>query len=416
MYKIKPLALLFFAILITHSSHSQNNTNSPYTRFGFGDISDTNNGEQRAMGGVSIGTRNNTGINAVNPASYSSVDSMTFMFDLGASALMSHFSDSQGGVTKANGNLEYLTLQFPITKWLGFSAGALPYSFVGYNFYNNDTTYLNNLSSRDTIPCTKSFIGDGGFSQVYMGFSANLFKHVSLGVNAYYMFGTINNYRDLTSTLSGFTATSESNTLKANNFRFRYGVQFYNTFDKKHDVTLGLIYESKTSLKGSFKKTLSGVLVEPIDSSSNFETPQIFGLGLYYTYNKSLSIGVDYSLQQWNDVKFNSDNIGSLGNRSKLSIGLDFMPNPFGRKYSDHVHYRAGYNISDSYFNVYGQNLPKNYGFSVGIGLPLKNSSTVLNASLEYGKIGSLDLLKEDFYKLTFNFTFNEHWFFKRKL
>jgi len=416
MYKNKALVLTLLAILIAFSAHSQNNTNSPYTRFGFGDISDTNNGEQRAMGGVSIGARNSNSINSVNPASYSTVDSMTFMFDLGTSALMSRFSDSRGAVTKANGNLEYLTLQFPLAKWLGFSAGALPYSFVGYNFYHNDTTYVNNLSTQDTIPYTRSFIGDGGFSQVYMGLSAKFFNHLSVGVNAYYMFGTINNYRDLTfSSTSGYTSTTEANTLKANNFRFRFGAQLYNTFAKKHDVTLGFIYEQKAKLNGNFTKATTGVLADTVPPIYGFETPTIYGLGLYYTYDKKLSIGVDYSMQQWKDAQFFGKK-DSLGNRSKLSIGLDYMPNPLGRKYSDHVHYRAGFNMSDSYFNVNGQNLPKNYGFSVGVGLPLKNSSTVLNATLEYGKIGNVGLLNEDFYKLTFNFTFNEHWFFKRKL
>ncbi|MEI8271987.1 MAG: hypothetical protein WCG08_05150 [Paludibacter sp.] len=416
MYKIKlltiTLSILFFAQLV----QSQNNTNSPYTRFGYGDISDTNNGEQRAMGGVSIGSRLNTGINSVNPASYSSVDSMTFMFDLGVAGMMSHFSDSRGAVTKANGNLEYLSLQFPVTKWLGFSAGALPYSFVGYDFYNTGTTITINQPKNDTISNTKSFNGSGGFSQVYMGLSANLFNHVSLGVNGYYMFGTINNSRDVSySATSGFTSTTEYNTLKANNFRYRLGAQFYNTFAKKHDVTLGVIFEPKAKLNGNFKKTLSGILVEPTDSSSSFETPGIYGLGLYYTFDKKLSIGIDYSIQQWKDAQF-SGKTDSLGNRSKISIGVDYMPNPISRKYSDHVHYRAGFNLSDSYFNVNGQQLPKNYGFSVGVGLPLKNSSTVLNASLEYGKIGSTSLLNEEYYKLTFNFTFNEHWFFKRKL
>ncbi len=416
MYKIKlltfTLSILFFAQLV----QSQNNTNSPYTRFGFGDISDTNNGEQRAMGGVSIGSRLNTGINSVNPASYSCVDSMTFMFDLGVAGMMSHFSDSRGGITKANGNLEYLSLQFPVTKWLGFSAGALPYSFVGYDFYNNGSTITINQPKNDTISNTKSYNGSGGFSQVYMGLSANLFNHISLGANGYYMFGTINNSRDVSyGATSGFTSTTEYNTLKASSFRYRLGAQFYNTFAKKHDVTLGVIFEPKTKLNGNFKKTLAGILVEPTDSSSSFETPGIYGLGLYYTYDKKLSIGIDYSIQQWKDAQF-SGKTDSLGNRSKISIGVDYMPNPISRKYSDHVHYRAGFNMSDSYFNVNGQQLPKNYGFSVGVGLPLKNSSTVLNASLEYGKIGSTSLLNEEYYKLTFNFTFNEHWFFKRKL
>jgi len=40
----------------------------------------------------------------------------------------------------------------------------------------------------------------------------------------------------------------------------------------------------------------------------------------------------------------------------------------------------------------------------------------MLNASIEYGKIGSADLLQEDYLKLTLNIVFNEHWFFKRKL
>ena len=416
MYKIKSIILILSAIFLAQLTSGQNNTNSPYTRFGFGDISDTNNGEQRAMGGVSIGTRSNSSINTVNPASYSCVDSMTFMFDLGVSGLMSNFSDSPTRrVTKANGNLEYLSLQFPLTKWLGFSAGALPYSFAGYNFHNSGSTPQYD-SSTDSVQFTKNFHGDGGFSQVYMGLSAKLFNHISLGFNTYYMFGTINNYRDLIfSSTSGIAPTSESNALKANSFRVRFGAQIFNTFAKKHDVTLGVIYEQKAKLDGNFVKTTTGVSADTIAPIYGFETPTIYGLGLYYTYDKKLSIGIDYSMQEWKDVQFKGIT-GELNNRSKWAIGLDYTPNPLGRKYSDHVHYRAGFSTSDSYYNVYGQNLPKNYSLSLGIGLPLKNSSTVLNTSFEYGKIGSLDLLNEDYYKLTFSFTFNEHWFFKRKL
>jgi len=40
----------------------------------------------------------------------------------------------------------------------------------------------------------------------------------------------------------------------------------------------------------------------------------------------------------------------------------------------------------------------------------------MLNLGVEYGKIGSADLLSEDYFKLTLNIVFNEHWFFKRKL
>ena len=416
MYKNKLFLILVSIFVFSQFSNSQNNTNSPYTRFGFGDISDNNNGEQRAMGGVSIGTRLNTSINSVNPASYSAVDSMTFMLDLGVTGLVSHFSEGNASVNKGNANLENITMQFPLTKWLGFSAGMLPYSFVGYQFSKSDTTYLNDIQKTDSIGYARSFSGNGGFSQVYMGLSANLFNHISIGVNAYYMFGTINNYRDISfSNVNGFTSTTQYNTLKANNFRFRFGTQIYNTFDKKHDFTLGLIYEQKAKLNGSFSTITTGVLTDTVPPKYGFETPTMYGVGLYYTYDKRISVGIDYSLQQWKDAQF-FGKTDSLGNRSKLAVGFEYLPNPKGRKYSDRVRYRAGFNTSDSYFVVKGQTLPKNYGFSVGLGLPLKNSNTVLNATFEYGKIGSTSLLNEDFYKLTFNFTFNEHWFFKRKL
>jgi len=420
MYKNKvlfPIILLLFAAQITVS---QNNTNSPYTRFGYGDISDNNSGEQRAMGGVSIGTRSHYGINTVNPASYSSVDSLTFMFDIGSSVLGSRFSESSTkSHTTFNSNLEYVTMQFPLSKTLGFSLGMLPYSFSGYNFQTTDS--IVNVE-QDTINYTKSFSGSGGFTQVYTGISVSFFNHISLGVNAYYMFGTIKNSRLLyLGSTNGYSSTNQDNTLIANNFRFRFGAQFYNTFAKKHDVSLGLIYEPQAKLNGSFSQITSGVLTDTITPNYEFELPTIYGIGLNYTYDKKISIGLDYSFQGWSDAKFfyQSDsltNSENLYNRSKVALGLEYMPNPYGRKFSDRIRYRAGFNMSDSYFKVGGEKPANNFGITFGIGLPLQNSNTVINASFEYGKIGSTSLIREDYFKFTFNAVFNENWFFKRKL
>jgi hypothetical protein len=423
MYKNKIFFLVISSLFIIQFANSQNNTNSPYTRFGYGDLSDTNSGEQRAMGGVSIGARSNQSINSVNPASYSSVDSMTFMFDLGTSALISRFSEPTGGKTSFTSNLEYITMQFPLKKWLGFSAGLLPYSFSGYNFYINDTASIyTNTDEPNKIAYTKSFSGIGGFSQVYTGISANLFNHLAIGVNAYYMYGSVNNYRNISfANSTGFTSSTQLNSITANNFRFRFGAQLYNTFAKKHDVTLGVIYEQKAKMNGNFIQINSGVLNDTIDvpGSTDFEMPTIYGLGLYYTFDKKLSLGLDYSMQQWADAKF-LGKTDSLSNRSKLALGIEYIPNPKGRKFSDKIKYRAGINMTDSYYKVEGETLPKNFGISFGLGLPLynkvSNATSMLNTTFEYGKIGSNNTLREDYFKFTLNIAFNEHWFFKRKL
>jgi len=395
---------------------AQNNTNSPYTLYGFGDISDNYSGEQRAMGGVAISSRSRTSINTVNPASYSAVDSMTFMFDMGVSMLGSRFSNNGTGTSKLNSNLEYITMQFPLWKNTGFSMGVLPYSFTGYNF--STTEILDTKTYPDTVNATRSFFGQGGISQAYTGFSIQLLKHLSLGVNAYYMFGNNLNNRYLTFDNSEFASSYQRDSIKVNSFRFRYGLQYNQLFNKKHDFTIGAFYELKTAINATYSQSTGSVIDSPTPFQTvykEFETPESFGLGLNYNYNKQFTVGLDYSMQKWADVKFMGVT-DTLANRSRLAIGTEFIPNSRGRKYFDRVTYRFGLNTSDAYYKVNGQLPPKNFGITFGLGLPLRNTKSVVNASFEYGKIGTSTSLREDYLKFTLNAVINENWFFKRKL
>lgn len=417
----KSLVFLIIALAIAAlpAAKGQNNTNSPYTRFGYGEISDNTSGEQRAMGGVAIGARSPHRINTVNPASYSVSDSLTFMFDFGASALLSTFSDSPSRRTNTfNANLEYLTLQFRLFKGIGLSAGLLPYSFAGYNYYSSGySTMPNHGGVTDTLGYTQSFSGTGGINQVFLGLSFDLFNHVSLGANAYYMFGSYDNARSLAFTSTDYASTSETSSIEVSSFRFRVGAQVYNTFADKHDVTLGFIYEPKLALKGTASRTTTGTVgTETINLSNGFETPQMFGGGLYYMYNHQLSVGVDYSLRQWGNALYYGET-GSLVNSSKLAVGFEYQHDYKGRKFGDRIMYRLGANMSEPYYEVNGMKPGKSFGLTCGIGFPLPSSSrTMLNFAFEYGKVGSHSLLKEDYFKFTFNFSLAETWFFKRQL
>ncbi len=418
MYKNKVLFLVISISLTIQFANSQNNTNSPYTRFGYGDISDNNTGEQRAMGGVSIGSRSQFSINNVNPASYSIVDSTTFMFDIGSSALISRFSDGNKTKATTNANLEYINMQFPLSKTVGFSAGLLPYSFSGYNFYTTGQTTILSNTTPTNLTYTKLNNGSGGFSQVYTGSSVNFFNHLSIGVNAYYMFGNLNNYRSINFSSTNITGATQANSIEVKNFRFRYGAQFYNTFEKKHELTLGFIFEQKGKLNGNYSQITTGVTTDTTTnsfSSSDFDLPMMYGVGLNYTFDKKISVGMDYSMQEWSKAKYFAKT-DSLSNRSKLAVGIEYTPNPVGRKFADRIRYRAGFNMSDTYYKIDGLKPNKNFGITFGLGLPLRNSNTVINATFEYGKIGGVSKLNEDYLKFTFNAIFNEHWFFKRKL
>lgn len=412
--------ILFAAILLITTAHfavSQNNTNSPYTRFGYGDISDATATELRGMGGVSLGNRSQNTINSVNPASYSSVDSLTFMFDLGAGMRFSHFSDSKNSNNTLNANLEYMTMRFPLAKWLGFSAGLLPYSLVGYNFSQSDSLQIPRNSPSENpykVGYQQTFSGSGGLSQLYGGLSVGLFKHISLGANLYYLFGDVSNYRTLTfGATTGYSPSLYTNQLKASDFKLRYGLQAYHTFAGKHDVTLGIIYENKSTLNGEFTSVLNN---DTLRSVKGFELPQTLGVGLSYTFDKKLTVGMDFTQQKWGDALFFGKK-DSLVNTSKIAFGAEYIPNPTGRaKYSDHIRYRVGFSTTNQYYRFGSGSQPNNYVVSVGVGLPTRTGKSMMNAALEYGKIGSSSLLREDYLKLTFSASINEFWFFKPKL
>lgn len=417
MLNYKVLFLFIFLSSVNFTVKTQNNTNSPYTRFGYGEISDANAGEQKAMGGTALGARIKNGINPVNPASYSTVDSTTFMFDLGVGGLMSKFTDQNGSKNTYNSNLEYITMLFPLSKNIGFSAGLLPYSFSGYNFYSVDTLSVQNFEGQaDTLSFNRSFFGSGGISQIYAGMAVNLFNHISLGANAYYMFGSLSNYRNVTfSQTSGYYSTLQRNAIEINNFRFRYGMQLYNTFASKHDVNLGFIYEHKALVNGKFSQITSGVLTDSVLPVNDFEMPSVFGGGFRYSYDNKLSLAADYVMQKWSDARF-FGKTDSLVNRGKYYFGAQYIPDFRGRTYADRVQYRVGFNLSNPYYKTGPEPQPLNFGITFGVGLPLRNSNTIVNTTFEYGKIGATGLLREDYIKFTVNAAFNENWFFKRKL
>ena len=70
MINYKRLISASILLTVTGLAVAQTSTNSPYTRYGFGQLADQNFGNSKAMGGIAYGLRNGYQINASNPASY----------------------------------------------------------------------------------------------------------------------------------------------------------------------------------------------------------------------------------------------------------------------------------------------------------------------------------------------------------
>ena len=158
---------MFFAIVMMAFAlvaNAQSGTNSPYSQFGLGILSDQTSGFNRGMNGLGIGYRQGNQVNFINPASYSSMDSLTFIFDAGISGQITNFEENGVKKNAKNANFEYVVAAFRLRKHLGVSIGILPFTNVGYNYSSTES-----LNDDRSVIYTNTYDGKGGIRQVYLG-------------------------------------------------------------------------------------------------------------------------------------------------------------------------------------------------------------------------------------------------------
>ena len=118
------LAALMMSLALT--VNAQSGMNSPYSQWGLGLLSDQTSGFNAGMNGVGLGFHEHNQVNYINPASYSSVDSLTFLFDAGISGQISNFNENGVKKSHKNANLEDVVAAVRAFGHMGVSFGILP--------------------------------------------------------------------------------------------------------------------------------------------------------------------------------------------------------------------------------------------------------------------------------------------------
>lgn len=382
---------------------------SPYSMMGYGVLNDHVSASQRAMGGIGYALRSPRQINVKNPASYAAIDTMTFLFDIGANVGAVHSSESGLTAKKTLGGLDYVTLQVPIGKWMGASIGMLPYSSVGYKFgneiANGESTYQ----------------GSGGLSEAYLGYAARPVKGLSLGFNIGYIWGNVIN--DVyASDDTGASMSLYETVLKVRDYNMQFGIQYGATFARNHTLTLGLTYTLGHDVHGNGY----GVKYDVVQQSAKPDTigaqglknrytlPWAIGAGLAYQWNNRLTIGADFTYQPWADAKFEGiedfSNPLKFANRYKSNLGGEFIPGHRGN-YFKRIAYRLGAYYSQDYMMI-GSNNVKEYGITCGFGLPTP-MRTCVNLGFEYRHRSTtpISTVGENYFMVTLGIALNEIWF-----
>ena len=408
--------ILFICLSIGLVAFAQNGTSSPYSRFGYGILGDNAIGAQRAMGGVGYALHNNRQINVMNPASYASMDSLTFLFDIGLTYQNTITREGSLKENSQSGSLDYIVMQFPLGRYMAGSVGLLPYSNVGYSFI----TGIDNGS--DSRSC------DGNISQAYVGVSGRPFKGFSIGANISYLFGNLSNTNTGIPGNGGSSVVFET-MLKVRDYHLSFGAQYAIEWNKKHTITLGAVYSPGKALLGrAYRSTYdvssnTATTADTLKMKNNYSLASTYGGGISYNYDKRLTIAADVTYQNWADAKFTNLTAGQLqsskgqfNNRLKIALGAEFRPKNMGGNYFEHVNYRAGIFYNRSYLKINGNDMDE-IGATCGFGFPLATDKSVVNVSFEYinRQCTPVKLITEDHFRISVSLTFNEMWFWQRK-
>lgn len=425
------LMVLLSAVTL-YASAQTNGSNSPYSQFGLGSLSDQSQGFNKAMSGLSLGFREGNRINMQNPASYSAIDSLSFIFDVGMSLQNANFKSGGNSVNAHNTTLDYVNAAFRLRPGLGFSIGFVPYSTIGYSY--SDSKYINDhFQSGTSMSYTTTHTGDGGLHQVYMGVGWNPIGNLSIGVNVGYLWGTYS--ESIRQTFyEGSTESTSSNGLQRkveadlSSYKIDFGVQ-YPVRIGKDVLTPGITYGVGHTLNSTAHcyefQANSDTTATHIPKA--FDLPTSIGVGLAWAHAKQWTVGVDVTHQLWSkchvpqiaDDKFVS--IANYQDRTRIVIGGEFQPDRQSRKYLRRVQYRLGASYTTPYYKIDGHDGPREFGLSAGFGLPITNNinnRSVINVSFQWVKaVPALStMITENYLRLNIGLTFNERWFMKWKI
>ncbi len=418
---------------------------SPYSRFGLGTVPDDVMSSTRAMGGISAGYSSAFHLNHANPASYADLGLTTFEVGVNANAATVKTADSvYNGV---NGSVSHIAIGIPLIrgKW-GMSFGLLPYSFVNYNI----TT-----TQADT---STVFSGKGSLYNAYLG-TAYKIKDFSIGINAGYLFGSIDyNYGFIFPDSVGAYNIQNQSTTRVYGFIYNLGVQYRHLILKKtnqnalkNDVFVTVGAQGTTNVNvhtrgSSAWERYTGSGTDPqvfIDTPLNY-ADRIGKITLPYNFSAGFTVGnenwwlvgADFKYTGWSQFVNDASILPTwptpganwnLGNSWKLSAGAGIVPDVDSKNFLSRIQYKIGgyYTQTELEYHINGDGPGKHmaeYGATFGVSVPILTQGIYREAahfhfSADIGAMnpGVQGLITESYYRFNFGFTLCNVWFIKRK-
>jgi hypothetical protein len=435
--RLKRTITIISAVLITSIANAQEN--SPYSRYGVGDVVPNQNIVNRGMGGISAGYSDFQSINFVNPASLGNLRSTIFDFAVDVDIRNLKSNSTPEKFKSVNTIFSYLQLGFPIAsekmvkknRFWGVSFGMRPLTRVNYKIETNERTGIDSLNTLNE--------GSGGITQANISTGIKI-NNFSFGFSTGYSFGS-KDYSTQLSFINDTVAYSKSNTATKTRFGGAFlnaGIQYDIITKNKGLLRLGAYANLRQNLKANRNNINETFVYDGNGGTINVDTvsytadvkgkvilPATYGVGFSYA-NKNILFGADIETTNWNAYRY-YDQKDQLQNSYTFRAGAQYYPakdNTQASKYWSFVKYRAGLYYGNDYVKLNNKNRP-NYGLTLGTGMPLTSLQrrsyysdvVVLNLGMEIGARGNKQSqsIRENILRFSIGLSMNAKWFYKSK-
>jgi hypothetical protein len=313
-------------------------------------------------------------------------------------------------------------------KNFGISFGLQPVSFVDYNFSNT----LSVTDTDTTININKNYTGRGGVNKLYIG-GAYKIGNFSIGANAQYYFGTIENNTNIIYP-SNFNAlnTRRRDLFTASSFLFDFGAQ-YKAKIKKIDILVGATYKPSQKINGTRQSIAQTFTAGTFDNiKDEFEiVPETkdfildagyIGGGLAVGKDNKWKIIADFQYLPYSNFRVLGEQLIHYGNGYRAALGTELFGNTLRNStkadFSSTI-YRLGGFFSNPIVQPNGQ-MYSEFGITFGMGIPVfrnnetkRNLRSYLNMGIEAGSRipENENLIRENFIKLNIVFSIRDEWF-----
>jgi hypothetical protein len=416
-------SVLIINVLLVFQASAQEN--SPYSRYGLGDVISPNNILNRGMGGLSAAYWDLQSVNFNNPASYAKLKLLT-TFDVGLEFDSRTLkADNKASYKSYNLLPAYVNIAFPLSKkknW-GMNLGFRPVTRISYDVINN--TRLQGIDS-----VSYRYVGNGGSYQAFLGLAYGI-KKLSIGINAGYMWGN-KNYSTRMQFVNDTVRYQKANYSDSTNFGglfVKAGLQYNFIISGDMNLRLGATFGLENTMKATRDltvQTFEGNNVSiPVDSIYKVDNqegeivmPANYGAGFMIEKLDKWMVGMEFNTTQWDNYRYFGVK-DEVKTNWTLKIGGQMIPGITSKNYWNRVAYRAGFNLGPDYVDV-GSNL-NTWTASYGMGLPVRrnfytNQFTTINTSFEYGRRGNkTSAVRESFFRVTIGFNLSDIWFQKRE-